>query len=201
MRTSTPTNFHRAPVGADYISARGSRNSEGASPGAYTMRPYRHAPSLFVGAGFIPARAGCVRRKSCKNRSCPNTSPSRFARHLPSRGGFWTHRFSNFSLCFNRRDFVKNFSTGTVHCGMFPVEIPAPFCGLFSPVERSKFVHKGVWRRSPCNSWLRATFPHKIVLLLLLLHISSLSIREKDCKCADLPGGCGKPGGTKEAHL
>ena len=110
-------------------------------------------------------------------------------------------RFSNFSLCFNRRDFVKNFSTGTVHCGMFPVEIPAPFYSHFPPVERSKFVHKGVWRRSPCNSWLCATFPHKIVLLLLLLHISSLSIREKDCKCADLPGGCGKPGGTKEAHL
>src|SRR5699024_7152533 len=110
-------------------------------------------------------------------------------------------RFSNFSLCFNRRDFVKNFSTGTVHSGMFPVEIPAPFYSHFPPVESSKFVHKGVWRRSPCNSWLRATFPHKIVLLLLLLHISSLSIREKDCKCADLPGGCGKPGGTKEAHL
>ena len=46
MRTSTPTNFHRAPVGADYISARGSRNSEGAYPGAYTMRPYTHAGGL-----------------------------------------------------------------------------------------------------------------------------------------------------------
>ena len=159
MRTSTPTNFHRAPVGADYISARGSRNSEGASPGAYTMRPYTHA------------------------------------------GGSSPSQFSNFSPCLGGRDFVKNFSTGTVHCGIFPVEIPAAFRGQFSPVESSKFVHKGVWRRSPCNSWLRATFPHKIVLLLLLLHISSLSMREKDCKCADLPGGCGKPGGTKEAHL
>ena len=26
--------------------------------------------------------------EACGNRSCPNTSPSRFARHLPSRGGF-----------------------------------------------------------------------------------------------------------------
>ena len=29
-----------------------------------------------------------VLRKTCKNRYCPNTSPSRYARHLPSRGGF-----------------------------------------------------------------------------------------------------------------
>ena len=89
MRTSTPTNFHRAPVGADYISARGSRNSEGASPGAYTMRPYTHA------------------------------------------GGSSPSQFSNFSPCLGGRDFVKNFSTGTVHCGIFPVKSPRRFVGNF----------------------------------------------------------------------
>src|SRR5699024_7181960 len=57
--------------------------------------PQRCAPlslerqgSFFMRSNPTAPVPGYVRRKSYRNRHCPNTSPSRFARHLPSRGGY-----------------------------------------------------------------------------------------------------------------
>ena len=43
------------PVGADYISARGSRDFVGAFPGAYAMRPYT------IAGGAPRTKKGCLK--------------------------------------------------------------------------------------------------------------------------------------------
>ena len=44
-------------VGAHCICAREGTGEIATATGGYKIRPYRHAPRLLVGAGFIPARA------------------------------------------------------------------------------------------------------------------------------------------------
>ena len=72
MRASTPTGC--------------SRNFERLQSALHQGLPLRGAVSRRLTERCC--RSG-VLRKTYGNRSCPNTSPSRCARHLPSRGGFW----------------------------------------------------------------------------------------------------------------
>ena len=95
MRTSTPTGC--------------SRNFERLQSALHQGLPLRGAVSRRLTERCC--RSG-VLRKTYGNRSCPNTSPSRCARHLPSRGGLVTRSRRGRGRRLRRSGWSHGFRRG-----------------------------------------------------------------------------------------
>ena len=64
---------------------------------------------------------------------------------------------------------AENLSTPPVDCGNFCVDNRVRPGPTKPAVEKLIFVHTPLWIGNPCSHWACGSFPHKILLLLLLL--------------------------------